>query len=140
MGACPDKGTATAAFDGFGTHAAFSDGVTVKVHRWTLHAERPSWTSKRLRDDTPAAPKVIRAKGYGRRGRPRTQPPMEEEMDDLMAGYRAHRATVAPMLERCQSKGDQLAVLRALQDFMADPNDAGARDRWCKYVRTLRES
>lgn len=111
----------------------------VKVRTWTPDGESSARTSKRLRDDTPRAPKVIRGKGYGRRGRPRTQPPKEEEMDDLMAAYRAHRVTVAPMLERCRSEGEQLAVLRALRDFMADPSDAGARDRWCTYVRTLRE-
>lgn len=114
-------------------------GSANAVQTWTPDADRPARTSKRLRDDAPRAPKVVRGKGYGRRGRPRTQPPKGEEMNDLMEAYRAHRVTVAPMLERCRSEGEQIAVLRALRDFMNNPSDAGARDRWCTYVRILRE-
>lgn len=94
-------------------------------------------SSKRARADQPRAPKVIRGKGYGRRGRPRTQPPTDNETENLMAVYRAHRDVVAPMFERCSGEGERLSVLRALRDYTENPNAPGPRERWLALARAF---
>jgi len=110
-------------------------------------AQRPAWKvgpargglpSKRGVPDQPKAPKVIRGKGYGRRGRPRTQPAGDRELAGLMELYRQNQAAVGPMLDRCATEGDKLALLRALRDYLADPNEARAQERWLSMVRVLR--
>ena len=99
---------------------------------------RQGAASKRAQPDQPRAPKVIRGKGYGRRGRPRTQAPEDSELEALMATYRAHRATVAPMLAGCRSEGERMALLRALRDFTIDPDNKSACDRWLAIARAHR--
>jgi len=88
--------------------------------------------------DQPKAPKVIRGKGYGRRGRPRTQSARDGELSGLMELYRQNRTTVGPMLERCATDGDRLSLLRAMRDYLADPNESRAQERWLTMVRVLR--
>ncbi|MBW6507843.1 MAG: hypothetical protein K0B00_14025 [Rhodobacteraceae bacterium] len=112
--------------------------VALAARTWTPDGTGADATSKRRQPDQPRAPKVIRGKGYGRRGRPRTQAPKGDEMDDLMAIYRAHRTTLAPMLDRCRSEGERLAVLRALRDFQTDPNARSSREQWFAFLRSLR--
>ena len=114
--------------------------ASVNARTWKLNADSsvPEVTSKRTRADVPRAPKLIRGKGYARPGRPRTQPPREDEVEGLMSVYRAHRATVGPMLARCRSEGERMAVLRALRDFLADPSDRAPREQWLGWVQVLR--
>jgi hypothetical protein len=81
---------------------------------------------------------VIRGKGYGRRGRPRTQLADDGELAGLMELYRQNHATVWPMMDRCATDGDKLALLCALRDYLADPNASRAQTRWLSMVRVLR--
>lgn len=118
--------------------AGYDPSAALPARTWTPDAPLPGAGSKRVQPDQPRAPKVLRGKGYGRRGRPRTQAAKGDEMDDLMAVYRAHRATVAPMMERCRSEGERLAVLRALRDFLAHPEERGPREQWLGWVQALR--
>jgi hypothetical protein len=97
---------------------------------WTPDAHGAETFSKRHNPDQPRAPKVRRGKGYLRPGRPRTQAASDDELDSLMALYREHRAIVAPMWKACRSEGDRLALLRALRDYLAAPDDPAYRDRW----------
>lgn len=55
-----------------------------------------------------------------------------------MEVFRGCRETVAPMLALCRTSGDQLALLRALRDFVRDPDDRSARDRWMEAAGRLR--
>jgi len=91
--------------------------------------------SKRFRPDRPKAPPVVRTKGYGRRGRPRTGPADDDEMAALMALYRDHMAVLAPMLERCPTDAHRVMVLRALRDHLNVPQDRTAHVRWQDAVR-----
>lgn len=99
---------------------------------------RDGLPSKRGVPDQPKAPKMIRGKGYGRRGRPRTQPAGDGELAGLMELYRQSQATVGPMMEHCANDGDKLALLRALRDYLADPNEPRALARWLSMARDLR--
>lgn len=107
---------------------------------WTPGDSAGDARSKRHRPDPQKVEPKVRGKGYGRPGRPRTQAADADEMDGLMEVYRACRGTVAPMLDRCHTSGDQLAVLRALRDFARNPSDPAARDRWMGVVRRLGQS
>ena len=102
---------------------------------WTADAE--PW-SKRRRADQPRAPKVERGKGYLRRGRPRTQTPEPDEADELMRVYREHRTIVATMMAACPREEDKRLVLRALRDYLDNPNDMRAVSCWVELVRRLR--
>jgi hypothetical protein len=104
---------------------------------WTPDDTAGDEWSKRHRPDVHRAPPKVRGKGYGRPGRPRTQPADEDEMADLMELYRQASDTVGPMLAACRTTGDQVATLRALRDYARNPNDAGARDRWMETARRL---
>lgn len=105
---------------------------------WQMGPARDGRPSKRAVPDLPKAPKVIRGKGYGRRGRPRTQHAGDGELAGLMALYRQNHTTVGPMMDRCADDGDKLALLRALRDYLADPNEPRAQERWLSMVRVLR--
>ncbi|TPL53359.1 hypothetical protein FJ937_08370 [Mesorhizobium sp. B2-4-4] len=118
--------------------AAERPAVTANVlagRTWTADTEAGS---KRRRADQPRAPKVERGKGYLRRGRPRTQPPEADEADELMRVYREHRTIVAPMMSACPREEDRQLVLRALRDYLDNPNDMRAVSCWVELVRRLR--
>jgi hypothetical protein len=95
-------------------------------------------SAKRALSDRLRAPNAIRTKGYGRRGRPRTQPLQEAELDGLMMVYRTHHAILAPMLDRCATEGKRMAILRALRDYLANPDAPGPRAQW--FSCTLRQT
>lgn len=94
--------------------------------------------SRRQRPDLPRASRKVRGKGYGRPGRPRTYAADEDETADLLAVYRENQSVAAPMLDRCRTPGEQLALLRALRDVARNPNDPAARDRWKATVLRFR--
>jgi len=100
--------------------------------------EAGSASAKRRAPDRPRAPRRVRGKGYGRRGRPRTRRASEDEMAALLDVARQNRQTVGPMLDNCESDEKRWAVLRALRDFQANPNAPGPRDQWLAFVRLLR--
>ncbi len=106
---------------------------------WIADAAPDAW-SKRRRADHPRARKIERGKGYLRPGRPRTQPLEADEADELMRVYRENRAIVAPMMEACQREQDREIVLRALRDYLANPNDKIALEGWDDLVRRLRRT
>lgn len=110
---------------------------TPRARTWTVRAVpgTRATSAKRALSDRLRAPKAIRTKGYGRRGRPRTHPPHEAELDGLMVVYRAHRTILAPMLDRCLTEGERLAVLRSLRDYLADPDAPGPRAQWLYRTR-----
>ncbi|PRY94343.1 hypothetical protein CLV74_101482 [Donghicola tyrosinivorans] len=105
---------------------------------WTVKDDAGQGRSSRMRDDVPKAPPVVRIKKHGRRGRPKTQDAGEIELRDLMEIYRENRAVLSPMLGQCAGEAERLAVLRALRDFQADPQESGPRAQWLEYVRLLR--
>jgi hypothetical protein len=105
---------------------------------WTPDDNAGDARSKRQRPDLHKVEPKVRGKGYGRPGRPRTQPADPDEMEGLMKVYRQALDTVAPMIALCRTSGDQLALLRALRDFVQNPNDPGARDRWIEAAGRLR--
>lgn len=113
-----------------------ASGGLGRARTWTAATARGR--SKRHTADKPRAPRVIRGKGHLRAGRPRTQPPQEDDLASLMALYREHRGLVAPMMAACPHEGDRLDVLRALRAIMTDPDNKAARDRWLTLVRLLR--
>ncbi|PWG17949.1 hypothetical protein DFK10_04380 [Salibaculum griseiflavum] len=101
---------------------------------WTPGDHAGTAFSKRQQPDRPKAPPKARGKGYLRPGRPRTRTADVDEMADLMAVYRSCRETVAPMMERCRTSGDQVALLRALRDVVRQPADRAAQGRWLEVV------
>lgn len=105
---------------------------------WTPEDSAADLRSKRQRADVRRVPPKVRGKGYGRPGRPRKQPAGEDEMTELMAVYRSCAETAAPMLARCRDAGEEVAFLRSLRDFLCDPNDPAARERWMEAVQRLR--
>lgn len=105
-----------------------------KGYLWTPGDNAATASSKRQQPDRAKAPLKTRGKGYRRPGRPRTQTADVDEMADLMAVYRDCRETVAPMLERCRTSGDQVALLRALRDVVRHPADCAAQNRWVETV------
>ncbi|WP_188529367.1 hypothetical protein [Sinisalibacter lacisalsi] len=107
---------------------------------WTPEDSADDVRSKRHCPDPIKVPPKVRGKGYGRRGRPRTQPADDGELSGLMELYRQNQATVGPMLERCATDGDRLALLRAMRDYLADPNEPRAQARWLSMVRLLRST
>ena len=117
-----------------------TDRMLDNARTWTadMDGDRSGAGSKRRLADTPRAPKVLRGKGYLRRGRPRTQPVGKDELDGLMTLYRDQRAIVGPMMDLCRGDGDKLALLRALRDFVADPNDRSACAGWLAMVQRFR--
>lgn len=114
--------------------------VPQTARTWTSDSNGSNHSSKRQNLDAPRAPKVVRGKGYGRRGRPRTQAATEDELGALMAIYRAQRMTIGPMFAACRSDGERMGLLRALRDYLAEPNKSGAHGRWMSFVGALRVS
>ncbi|PVH30324.1 hypothetical protein DDE20_01860 [Pararhodobacter oceanensis] len=89
---------------------------------------------RRALPDRPRAPKVQRGKGYGHRGRPRTQSADADEFADLMRIYREQVTILEPIMEVMRGEEKQLAVLRLLRDVLTRPDDIGARQRWLALV------
>jgi hypothetical protein len=113
---------------------------TPRTRTWAVRAVpgTRATSAKRALSDRLRAPNAIRTKGYGRRGRPRTQPLQEAELDGLMMVYRTHHAILAPMLDRCATEGKRMAILRALRDYLANPDAPGPRAQW--FSCTLRQT
>jgi hypothetical protein len=107
-----------------------------RARKWAVRAMpgTRATSAKRALSDRPRAPEAVRTKGYGRRCRPRTQPPQGAELNGLMEVYRAHHAMLALMLDRCVTEGERLAVLRALRDYLANPDAPGPRAQWLSWV------
>lgn len=125
-GPCPAGGLSEAACGRSGAS---------KPRTWTVGgAGGAEAHSRRALPDRPRAPKVQRGKGYGRRGRPRTQPADEDEYADLMGVYRENAAMLKPIMDAIESEQKQLAVLRTLRAVLARPNDVQARQHWLAVV------
>ncbi len=106
----------------------------VAPRMWAVGAEQEAGASRRVLPDRPKAPKVQRGKGYGRPGRPRTQPTGENEQAELSRVYRENAAVLEPIMAAVQDEAKQLAVLRTLQDYLTRPADAEACKRWLALV------
>ncbi len=114
---------------------------TIAPRTWTPDAdsgrgegENCRGGSRRALPDRPRAPKVQRGKGYGRRGRPQTQPADAVEFADLMRVYRENVGVLEPIMAALPGEEKQLAVLRALRNMLTRPDDVAARHRWLAFV------
>lgn len=103
---------------------------------WISDARQGGGLSRRKRPDRPKAPPLER--DPDRISAARTQLPEADEGDELVAVWHAHRATLAPLLGTCANEGQRLHVLRALRDFLADPQDRGAIRMWQDVVMRFR--
>ncbi|WP_420585000.1 hypothetical protein [Ruegeria sp.] len=105
---------------------------------WRVDASERRGASKRTLPDKPKAARVQRGKGYGRRGRPRTQPAGENEQAELSRVYRENAAVLEPIMAVVPDEANQLAVLRTLRDYLAQPADSEACKRWLAVVAAAR--
>ncbi len=71
---------------------------------WKVDHGRDCPPSKRTAPDKPKAPKARRGKGFGRAGRPRTQPASEDEQAELSRVYRENAAVLEPIMARYKTK------------------------------------
>ena len=61
----------------------------------------------------------------------------EQEQAEIAMLMFQHRDTLTPLFARCQGERDRLAVVYALRDLVAHPDNRGAHERWGKVLRTL---
>lgn len=95
--------------------------------------DKPSAASKRITLDQPKAPKRAKLRPMLRKAKVR------QDSDDasLATFLYTYREALAPHFERCRSADEQMAVVGALQAYVADPNDRAARDRWFHTIKVL---
>lgn len=105
-----------------------------KPRTWHVDASERGSASKRTLPDKPKAPKARRGKGFGRAGRPRTQPASEDELAVLAQVYRENAGLLEPIMAGITDQAKQLAVLRTLRDYLARPTDAEVCKRWLALV------
>lgn len=103
---------------------------------WNSNAPQGGGPSRRGRPDRPKAPPLER--GLDRISAARTRTPDADEGEELAAVWHAHRAILGPLLGTCADEGQRLHVLRALRDFLANPQDRAAVALWRDVVMRFR--
>jgi hypothetical protein len=98
---------------------------------WTVDGTARATSKRRRADNTRAVPE--------RRIRLLRERQMPEQIDQTAMSLMIveHRETLGPLLDACRSEGEQHAIILALRDFLARPQDPKAMRRWQEAVTNL---
>lgn len=110
--------------------------TTIAV-RLVASGDCPAPFSKRLMPDAPKAERVRRARKVRGRGRPRSAPLTDDEAQAIARTCAEYHSLLAPLLDRCASQGERDAVIRALHEYLHNPDNGSMAARWLTIVREL---
>lgn len=121
------------------SRAGRGPGLTPLAARpWRDGTASPSL--KRRRADQPKVAKPAVQARHGGPKRPRQGAADAIGLDALIALLHRSGPEVRRMFAACEGADDQVQFLTALRDYLQDPDDAPARDRWLGWAQHLRQT